>query len=123
MIALAQRRPDVIEAIGDRRIVTSFTAFAEFTRSMAAAGPTEMAGGLLVQEWLLGNLVPSIPSPRVANLVETQAIQPPDKLIFGTADALNLQIVTGDGRFVDAAAGQGVILNALVIPPARFTGR
>jgi RHS repeat-associated protein len=124
LIALAQRRPDVVAAIGGRQIVTSLTAFGEFSRSIRdAAGPTEISGALVVHEMLVGNLVPDIPSSRVAKLNETKGITPGDKLVFGTADELNLQIITGDGRFVNAAREQGVNLNAIVIPNARFSGR
>jgi RHS repeat-associated protein len=126
LIALAQRRPDVVTAIGERQIVTSLTAFGEFTTSMLkAAGPTETAGALVVREMLGSNIVPDIPSERVAKLIETDAIKAHDKLIFGSADALRLEIITGDARFVNAALEQGVNLNALppLVPPPRFSGR
>ncbi|MDM0069629.1 SpvB/TcaC N-terminal domain-containing protein [Variovorax sp. J31P207] len=124
LIGLAQGRPDIVAAIAGRQIATSITAFGELTRSwMNAAGPTEIAGTIAVQGMLVGNIVPDIPSPRVAGLTQTGGITPGDQLIFGTADALNLQIITGDARFVNSAAEQGVILNAIVVPPSRFTGR
>jgi predicted nucleic acid-binding protein len=124
LIALAQRRPDVIADIGDRQIVTSVTAYGEFTRSLLnSAGPTELGGGLLVQERLLGRIVPDTPSARVAALQERGGIGGRDKLIFGTADQLDLQIITGDARFINSAREQGVELNHVLIPPARFTGR
>ena len=121
--------------IAGRQITTSLTAYGEFSKAINAsnreegsgrtfaAGPTEFAGAVVVQGMLVGNLKPDIPSQRVADLPESGGIGAKDKLIFGTADALNLQIITGDARFVNAAKQQGVVLNAIPIPEARFAGR
>jgi hypothetical protein len=101
-------------------MASSFTPIKDGCPQVVA---TETAGAFLVSELLVGAIVPDTPSARVARLQVTGGIGVNDRLIFGTADQLGLQIITGDASFVNAALNQGVVLNAIIIPPARFTRR
>jgi hypothetical protein len=85
------------------------------------------AGRPKTLEMLGANIVPDAPSARVAGLTEAAdqkrgPVTASDKRVFGTANTMGLQIITGDGRFVRAAA-QGVALDARVVLPATFVGR
>jgi hypothetical protein len=105
-----------------RAMLMCATARAEFLRAVAAkAGPRERAraGRFLLRV----TVVPDGPSPRVMALRTTRAVNSPDRIIFGTGDALGVVTATADGRFVRAAAGQGVTLSVFLHPPARFRGQ
>ncbi len=97
-------------------------AQAEFLNAIAKhGGPLEQAraGRLLARL----TIVPDNSSPRVLALRPTQSVRMPDKMIFGTGDALGAVTATTDGSFVRAAAAQGVVLNAVVFPQFRLQGR
>jgi uncharacterized protein DUF1308 len=86
-------------------------------------GGDEFAGARAVAANV--QIVPDMSSARVFNLTDTQGINATDRRIFGTADQLGLQIITGDQRFVNSAAAQGVIFmpTPIVLTPApRFFG-
>jgi hypothetical protein len=94
----------------------------EFLNAVAMqAGPQERArAGRFLNRV---TIVPDHPSARVTALRGTKAIRDLDRIIFGTADALGIVTITSDGRFVRAAAGQGVILAVFLHPPGRFRGQ
>ncbi len=120
MIALAMRRIDVIALVRGRQLFTSTTALAEFETSVIAkANTAEIAAAMMLMSQL--TVVPDTPSARVMALAQTGAFRINDQLIFGTADARNMEIITGDARFRNAAAAQGLRLNITVFQPgARF---
>jgi hypothetical protein len=97
------------------------TAQAEFLNAVSKyGGPLEQARAARLLTRLTG--VPDNPSPRVLALRTTQGVQPPDKIIFGTGDALAAVTATTDARFVRAAAAQGVVIAAAVFPQFRLRG-
>ena len=105
-----------------RAMLMCATAEAEFLRAVRLqAGPFETARAARFLARIAR--VPDGPSARVMALRATKKVHGPDKIIFGTGDALGVVTATADGRFVRGAAGQGVILNVFLHPPARFQGR
>jgi hypothetical protein len=105
-----------------RAMVMCATAEAEFWNAVALqAGPRDLARAARFLARI--TRVPDNRSPRVAALRTTKAINHPDRMIFGTGDALGFVTATADGRFVRAAAGQGVVLSVFLHPPARFQGQ
>jgi len=120
MIALAMRRIDVIALVRGRQLFTSATALAEFETSVIArANTAEIAAAMTLMSQL--TVVPDAPSARVMGMAQTGAFGLNDQLIFGTADAMNMEIITGDAAFRNAAAAQGLLLNITVFRPgARF---
>ena len=68
-------------------------------------------------------LVPDGPSARVMALRTTKAIRGPDRMVFGTGDALGVVTTTADARFVRFATAQGVILAVYLHPPSRLQGQ
>jgi hypothetical protein len=68
-------------------------------------------------------VVADAPSANVMLLRTTNSVQPPDKIIFGTGDALGAMTATSDAKFVRAAAAQGVTVAAVVFPHFRLQGR
>lgn len=105
-----------------RAMLMCTTAEAEFLKAVTLkAGPREQARAAR----LLARVtrVPDSPSPRVLALRITKAVNSPDKIIFGTGDALGVVTATADGKFVRAAAAQGVTLAVFLHPPSRFQGR
>jgi len=114
-------RHDIKAAIGERQMVMTETAEAEF-RSAASrlAGPKEAAR----TERLMGrvNVVPDDPSARVAGLTLTKKVGVNDRLIFGTGDKMGIQTLTSDANFVRGAAAQGVALDAWIHSAFSFLG-
>jgi hypothetical protein len=104
-----------------RPMIMCAAARTEFLIAMSlAAGPIELArGGRFLSRV---NFVPDDPSHRVATLRTTKNVNDPDRIIFGTGDKLGIVTMTGDGKFVRAAAGQGVVFSVFIHPPARFQG-
>jgi hypothetical protein len=98
------------------------TAEAEFLNAVRLqAGPRERARATRFLARI--TRVPDGPTPRVLALRTTRAVHRPDRIIFGTGDALGVVTTTADGRFVRAAAAQGVTLAVFLHPPGRFRGQ
>jgi hypothetical protein len=105
-----------------KTILMCSAAKAEFLNAVPLkAGPRERARSNRFLNRV--RFVPDGPSLRVMGLRGTKTIRNPDRIIFGTGDALGIITVTSDGRFVRAAAGQGVILAVFLHPPGRFRGK
>jgi hypothetical protein len=105
-----------------RVMLMCVTAAREFQNALARhAGPREHARATCFMSRV--TLVPDGPSPRVMALRTTKAIHGPDRMIFGTGDALSVVTTTADARFVRAAAAQGVILAVFLHSPARLQGQ
>jgi hypothetical protein len=105
-----------------RPMLMCVSAHAEFIDAVSMrAGPNERdrAGRFLDRV----TIVPDTPSARVISLRDTKRINDPDRIIFGTGDALGVVTVTSDGRFVRAAAGQGLNLAVFLHPPGRLQGK
>nr|WP_260329917.1 DUF1308 domain-containing protein [Actinoplanes lutulentus] len=108
--------------IGDRQIYMCQTALTEFQDAASRlAGPVErdLVAGLMGKV----RIVPDSPTARASALVETKKVGANDKLIFGTADKLGMQIFTGDEKFLRGALAQNVEFDAIVHPPFNFLGR
>lgn len=108
--------------VNGKPMIMCAAARAEFSTAVAAkAGPRERARAARLLQRV--NFVPDSPSSRVTALRTTRSINNPDRIIFGTGDSLGIVTATADGRFVRAAAGQGVILSVFLHAPARFQGQ
>jgi uncharacterized protein with PIN domain len=104
-----------------RAMLMCAAAEAEFLNAVALrAGPREQARAARFLARI--TRVPDSPSPRVLALRITRAVKHRDRIIFGTGDALGVVTATADGRFVRAAAGQGVTLAVFLHAPGRFRG-
>jgi predicted nucleic acid-binding protein len=105
-----------------KTMVMCQTARAEFLNAVAKhGGPLEQARAGRLMARL--TVVADAPSPRAQALRTTQGVQPPDKIIFGTGDALGAVTATTDAKFTRAAAAQGVVIAAVVFPQFRLQGR
>jgi hypothetical protein len=105
-----------------RPMLMCMSAQAEFVDAVAKrAGPKERARASRFLKRV--TIVPDAPSARVMSLRGTKNIRDPDRIIFGTGDALGIVTATSDGRFVRAAAGQGLALSVFLHPPGRFQGK
>ncbi|MEU5597927.1 DUF1308 domain-containing protein [Streptomyces sp. NPDC020298] len=68
-------------------------------------------------------VVPDAPSPRSLGLKVTKKVGAEDIQIFGTADAMGLQMFTSDEKFLRGAEAQGVVFDAIVHPPSSWKGK
>jgi Protein of unknown function (DUF1308) len=108
--------------VAGRPMLMCMSAQTEFLNAVAKkAGITERARATRFLKRV--TIVPDAPSARIMALWGTKRIRNPDRIIFGTGDALGIVTVTSDGRFVRAAAGQGLILSVFLHPPGRFQGK
>lgn len=123
--ATSMRNPFLAMAIhaylADKRPVVTQTALTEIlTGNIHFAGPTERA---MLGIFLMGvKIIPDDPSERVMKLTTTRKLGANDKIIFGTGDKLGIKTITGDRDFRNAAAAQGVVLDVVVHPYARYLG-
>ncbi|CAM2063905.1 DUF1308 domain-containing protein [Sulfidibacter corallicola] len=106
--------------LGDRQMVMTETAAAEFQGMLRVAGPEETARA---QRFLKRvNIIPDNPSKRAMDLNTTKKVGANDKVIFGTGDQLSIPTMTGDAKFLRGASAQGVDFDAIVHDPVPLKG-
>ena len=110
-----------------KHLVATRSAIGEFTtKVLPHAGPTETVLATIVL-WRV-DPIRDDPSVRVAELwvvpkwKQKVLHNPVDKIIFGTGDQLGIRTATGDAKFPEFAAKEGVELDVWVHPKARFAG-
>jgi len=108
-------------AVGDRRMVMTETAAAEFQGALRAAGPSERARAARLMGRV--DVVPDNPSAKAIGLTETKKVGANDKIIFGTGDTMGVPTMTSDAKFLRGASAQGVEFDSILHNPVPLTGQ